>query len=346
MNLIILFGGSSYEHEISIVSAITLKDKIKKHNLKFIFVDKEREFYLIDSKNMKSKYFSTYQYKKSKKVELSKGGFKYKKIMGLTNLEGIVLNLIHGRDGEDGKIAGIMQFFGIKTITPNLEASVISYNKLLTKLYAKQIGITVLEYKYYKKNDNIDLKEIKFPVIIKPIRLGSSIGVSIANNKDEFKYALDVAFEFDNEIIIEPFFEGINEYNLAGCRVTQDKIEFSQVEKVAKNKFLSYDDKYCDFSRKELKQETCSTILERRIKEKFEKIYGNLFNEALIRCDFFEIDGVIYLNEINPIPGSLANYLFDNFDKVIEKLSNSLVYEKNINIDYNYINKIQMAKGK
>ena len=346
MDLIILFGGSSYEHEISIVSAITLKDKIKKHNLKFIFVDKEREFYLIDSKNMKSKYFSSFQYKKSKKIELIKGGFKYKKIIGYENINGVVLNLIHGRDGEDGKIAGIMQFFEIKTITPNIEASVISYNKLLTKLYAKQIGVSVLDYNSIKKGEGIDYKQIKFPAIIKPIRLGSSIGVSIAKNKEEFEYALDVAFEFDDEVIVEPFIEGINEYNLAGCRVSQDKIEFSKVEKVSKNQFLSYDDKYCDFSRKELQQNNCSIILERRIKENFEKIYGNLFNGALIRCDFFELDGVIYLNEINPIPGSLANYLFEDFDEILEKLIKSLKFEKHIEIDYSYINKIQMAKGK
>ncbi|RUM57071.1 MAG: hypothetical protein DSY40_01250, partial [Nautilia sp.] len=78
MNLIIVFGGSSYEHEISIVSAITLKDKIKKHNLTFVFVDRDRDFYLIDKENLKSKYFSSFEYKRAKKLELTKGGFKYK----------------------------------------------------------------------------------------------------------------------------------------------------------------------------------------------------------------------------------------------------------------------------
>ena len=129
MNLIIVFGGSSFEHEISIVSAITLKDKIKKHNLTFVFVDKDRDCYLIEKENMKSKYFSTFEYKKAKKLNLVKGGFEYKKLFGSEKISGVVLNLIHGRDGEDGKIAGIMQFFGIKCITPNLEASVLSYNK-------------------------------------------------------------------------------------------------------------------------------------------------------------------------------------------------------------------------
>jgi D-alanine-D-alanine ligase len=342
MNLIILFGGSSYEHEISIVSAITLKDKIKKHNLIFIFVDRERDFYLIEKKNMKSKYFSSFEYKNAKRIELTKGGFKYKKLFGYENINGIVLNLIHGRDGEDGKIAGMMQFFGIKCITPSIEASVISYNKLYTKMYAKEIGVKVLPYKYITDNSYIPND---FPVIIKPVRLGSSIGVSIAKNKEEYLYGLDIAFEFDDGVIIEEFKKGINEYNLAGYKIG-DKIIFSKIEKVNKKDFLSYDDKYCDFSRKETKTEEIDFILEDKIKENFSKIYNNLFNGALIRCDFFELNGDVFLNEINPIPGSMANYLFEDFDDVIENLANSLKFERRIEIDYSYINKIQMAKGK
>ncbi len=341
MNLIVLFGGSSFEHEISIVSAITLKDKIKKHNLTFIFVDRDRDFYLIEKENMKSKYFSTLEYKKAKKLTLEKGGFSYKKLFNSQKITGIVLNLIHGRDGEDGKIAGMMQFFGIKCITPNIEASVISYNKLYTKMYAKELGVKVLDYKYITDES---YTPSNFPVIIKPVRLGSSIGVTIAKNIDEYKYGLDVAFEFDDGVIIEEFKEGINEYNLAGCKAGE--FIFSKVEKVKKDDFLSYEDKYLDFSRKEAKTETISKELEEKLKQNFVTIYNNIFEGSLIRCDFFEIDGEIYLNEINPIPGSMANYLFDNFDEVIEKLANSLKFEKHINIDYSYINKIQMAKGK
>jgi len=342
MNLIILFGGSSYEHEISIVSAITLKDKIKNINLKFIFVDRDRDFYLIEKVNMKSKYFSSLEYKKAKKLELIKGGFRYKKLFGYETINEVVLNLIHGRDGEDGKIAGMMQFFGIKTITPNLEASVISYNKLYTKMYAKEIDVKVLNYRYVTDDSYIPSE---FPVIIKPLRLGSSIGVSIANNKEEYLYGLDVAFEFDNGAIIEEFKEGINEYNLAGCKIG-DEFIFSKIEKVNKKEFLSYDDKYLDFSRKDAKIEKVDSILEDKIKEDFVKVYGNLFEGALIRCDFFELNGDIYLNEINPIPGSMANYLFDDFEEVLKKLIKTAKLEKRIDINYEYINKIQMAKGK
>ena len=82
------------------------------------------------------------------------------------------------------------------------------------------------------------------------------------------------------------------------------------------------------------------------MEESFKKLYNNIFEGAIVRCDFFVKDNKIYLNEINPIPGSLANYLFEDFENVLEKLAKSVFLEREIKIDYAYINKIQMAKGK
>ncbi len=343
MNFVILFGGSSYEHEISIVSAVTLKDKIKKHNLKFIYIDQNRDLYLIDKNNLKSKYFSSGEYKKAQKVEFCKGGFKYTK--GLLKKEyyvkwDCVINLIHGRDGEDGKIAGILEFYGISAVTPSVEASVISYNKVLTKTYAKEIGVKVIDYEII----NAPKTRFDFPVIVKPAKLGSSIGVSIAKNQDELNYAFDVAKEFDDLIIAEPFIEGIEEYNLAGFYA--DGFVFSNIEKVEKKEFLDFEKKYMDFNRKNIMLSDIDNDIEFKLKETFEKIYNTTFQNALIRCDFFVKEGSVYLNEINPIPGSMANYLFDDFDSVLEKLVTSLKKEELIKIDFTYINKIQMAKGK
>ncbi len=341
MKYALIFGGSSFEHEISIVSAITIKDKL---DIKyFIFLDANREFYLIEKENMKSKYFASGEYKNSLKLELTKGGFKYKK--GLLKKEffldfDVAINLIHGRDGEDGKIPAMLEFYKIKAITPNIEACSISYNKVLTKAYAKEMGARVIDYEIINSPNT----KFDFPVIVKPARLGSSIGVSIAKNQDELNYAFDVAKEFDDLIIVEPFIEGIEEYNLAGCRVGDEWI-FSKLEKVEKKEFLDFDKKYMDFSRKEIQIEENLEIKE-KIKDEFKKIYNNTFKNALIRCDFFYKDGIIYLNEINPIPGSMANYLFDDFKGVIDKLAQNIEMEKEIKIDYMYINKIQMAKGK
>jgi len=345
MNISILFGGSSYEHEISIVSAITMRKILKKSIINFIFIDKNREFYLIQSSDMNSKLFSSGDYKKSKKLSLKQGGFFIDALFGSQALvSDVTLNLIHGRDGEDGKIASLMDFYNIPYISPRLEASVISYNKLYTKLFAKSLGVSVVEYQHLSKEDNRDL-DLSYPVIIKPVRLGSSIGVSIVKEKSELAYALDVAFEFDSDIIIEPFIDGVNEYNQAGSK--NSEWELSIIEEPQKEEFLDFDKKYMDFSRdSRVQSANISEEMERKIQDIFKKIYSPLFLGSIIRCDFFVVGDEVLLNEINPIPGSMANYLFNDFENMVERVSKNLPKERDIVIDYQYIHSIQSAKGK
>lgn len=339
----ILFGAKSYEHEISIVSAIALKNVLKSE-LVFVFCDKFREFYLIEANNMKANFFSSGNYKKSKKLLLKNGGFFIGGMFGEKKIDAdVYINLIHGMDGEDGKIAALLDFFDIRYIGPRLEASAMSYNKELTKLLAVKAGVKSLKYDVLRREDMINLS---LPTILKPCRLGSSIGVSVVKDESELEYALDVAFEFDSEILAEPFIEGVKEYNLAGCKI-DGKIKFSIIEEPKKKEFLDYEQKYMSFSSESrAKEADISEGLKAKLKGSFEKIYNCGFDGALIRCDFFVIDNEVYLNEINPNPGSLANYLFDDFEATINALAQNLPRERDIRIDYQFINSITSAKGK
>jgi len=345
LKLTILFGGASFEHEISIVSAITLKEKLSGFDLSFIFCDVDHKFYLIDKSKMKAKTFSSAKHKKMPELSLVNGTFVQKTMFSAIDHKNIVLNLIHGADGEDGTISSLLDFFSIKYIGPRTDASVFSYDKRYTKYLcnAKKINTLAYEVMSVSEHDNIN---IPYPVIIKPARLGSSIGVSIVRNESELDYALDSAFEFDNNVLVEPFIEGVKEYNLAGF-MADGKIIYSIVEEPKKEEFLDFDKKYMDFSRsaKAIKAEI-SPKLESKLKSNFERVYKNLFEGALIRCDFFVIDDKVYLNEINPIPGSMANYLFDDFKVSIELLSNSLPQLKRVKVNYEYIHSINQAKGK
>lgn len=345
MNIAILFGGSSFEHEISIVSAITMKKVFKKSRLTFIFVSSDRQFYLIDAKEMTSKLFSSGSYKKCKVLTLKKGGFFSEGLFGSKKIDfDVVLNLIHGQDGEDGKIASMMAFFDIPFISPRIEASVLSYNKLYTKFFAESLGIKTVAYEHLSKADDRKIT-LPYPVIIKPVRLGSSIGVSIVKDESELDYALDVAFEFDTDVIIEPFISGVGEFNQAGCYTS--RWELSIVEQPHKEDFLDFEKKYMDFSRdSQVLAADIDDALKTQIQENFKKIYYPLFKGAVIRCDFFVIDNEVYLNEINPIPGSMANYLFEDFEPMIHRLASNLPKEKYIMADYRYIHSIQRAKGK
>jgi D-alanine-D-alanine ligase len=340
----ILFGSVSYEHEISIVSAIAMK-KVINNELVFIFIDKNREFYHIPTNTITSKVFSSAEYKKYDKLYLSQDGFSKKGLFGSKILEfDFLLNLVHGQDGEDGTIAGMLNFYHIPFIGPRVEACVVSFDKYVTKTYANSCGVKTLDYKYFHKSE--DIKIDNFPCIIKPTKLGSSIGISIVKEQNELDYALDVAFEFDDTIIVEPFVKDVKEYNLAGTKIDAE-FNFSIIEEPSKEEFLDFEKKYLDFNRtSQVNKANISDELSQKLKENFINIYNNTFDGALIRCDFFVIDNEVYLNEINPIPGSMANYLFDDFNQIINDLSNSLPKQKSIAINYDYVNQIQSAKGK
>ena len=345
MNIAILFGGSSFEHEISIVSAITMKKVLKRSSLTYIFVSPDRKFYLIDTEKINSKLFSSGDYKRSKELSLKQNGFFIDGMFGSKTVDfDVALNLIHGRDGEDGKISSMMEFFNIPFISPRMEASALSYNKLYTKFLAESLGVKTVAYEYLSKNDERNIS-MDYPVIIKPVRLGSSIGVSIVKEASELDYALDVAFEFDTDVIVEPFIEGVKEFNQAGSYTNE--WELSIVEEPQKEEFLDFEKKYMDFSRdSQVLAAEITEDLKEKIQESFKKIYDPLFKGSVIRCDFFVVEGEVLLNEINPIPGSMANYLFEDFEAMIERLSRSLPKEQKITVDYQYIHSIQSAKGK
>ena len=322
-----------------------MKKVLKKSQLTYIFVDANREFWLVDTDKINSKLFSSGEYKKGKKLTLKKGGFFTEGMFGSKQVMfDVLLNLIHGRDGEDGKIASLMEFFAIPYISPRLEASALSYNKLYTKYLAESLGIKTVAYEHLQKNGERKI-DMAYPVIVKPVRLGSSIGVSIVKNESELDYALDVAFEFDTDVIVEPFIEGVKEYNQAGCLT--DSWELSIVEEPHKEEFLDFEKKYMDFARDtQVLSADISDEMREKIRDSFKTIYDPLFKGSIIRCDFFVHEGEVLLNEINPIPGSMANYLFEDFEGMLGRLAKHLPKEQTIKIDYQYIHSIQQAKGK
>lgn len=340
---IILFGAQSYEHEISIVSAISLHKAISAQCV-FVFLSPDRRFYLINLIDMKADYFASGRYKKDPELFLARGGFERKTLFGRTPIDGdIVISLAHGADGEDGKLAALFEFYGVAYVGPRLEASVLSYNKLFTKFLALAAGVKTLPYQRIKRGDKI---ELAYPFIVKPLRLGSSIGVSVVKSEADLSYAIDAAFEFDDEAIVEPFIAAVREYNLAGCKAGEEW-RLSVIEQPQKKELLDFDQKYLDFTREgkareaKLPNETAEAL-----REAFKKIYSQGFEGALIRCDFFIVEDDVILNEINPIPGSLANYLFDNYEATLNALMGALPQPRSIAVTYNYIRSIKSAKGK
>ena len=161
------------------------------------------------------------------------------------------------------------------------------------------------------------------PCIIKPLCGGSSIGISIAKTEEELDSKLNEAFSYSKEVIIEPYYEELLEFNLA-----LNEKNFSQLEEIhKKDEIFSFENKYSD-SFKVIHQ----SIIEHNRYDEFCKIARKVYNligaKGIIRLDFFMIDGVIYVNEVNTTPGALAMYLFEDFNQTFsEALKNCLAEE-------------------
>ncbi len=350
MDLVVFFGGRSYEHEVSIVSAIALKDILVRLKY-FIFIDSQGCLYNIPLEKMQAKTFSSNSYKKCPQVFLTHRGFMQKKLFKEEFMSiQMAINLIHGAEGEDGTLSSLLNFYCIPYIGPRIESCVLSFNKYFTKLYAHSRKVLTMPYKVFDKDKRKHIAQESLPFIIKPLCLGSSLGVEVVEHLSDIDYKLDIAFEFDDRVIVEPFIHGIKEYNLAGCLIKKEQgyeYKFSVIEEPQKDNILDFKKKYLDFSRT---QKVCGADIDselaQNIYDNFIKIYHNCFEGALIRCDFFVHENQVYLNEINPIPGSLAHYLFDDFPALIDALAHSIPTVRSIPINYHFIHQIHAHKGK
>ena len=300
MNLAILFGGNSLEHEISLVTAFSIKKKLYPLDIIMLYVDYDNNLYDVS----KNKLDDFKKNKKLKKTRFVNNGIKGKRI-------DCAILACHGENSEDGVFAGVLRFYNINFVGPDILASSVSMDKWLTYLLLSGNNINVVPTISYSFDDYLKQKEIPwFPCIVKPNYGGSSIGIFTCDNYDDFikKYRL-TSNKYTN-YVIQPYFLNAIEYNMAFCSSGASKLE--RINK--KNKFFSFEEKYISsFENVHIKVDEDSSIF----KNVGSEVYKLLKCRGVIRIDFFKIDDKIYVNEINPIPGSLGLYLFDDAKKVL-----------------------------
>ena len=303
MKIGIIFGGNSKEHEISIITAYAVKRKlINFYDVKMIYIDFNQNVY--DASKLSLNDFKNKKYKKLKKTMLVQHGIKS------TSLDCAVL-AVHGENCEDGIISALCRFYNIPFVGCDILASSISLDKFATYQYLKN-DLPLIETKRYTRHDFIIGNVVDyFPCILKPTYGGSSIGINICSSKDEFFIKAKESLKECDEIIIQPFYKDIIEYNMAFYENGNSKLE--KIDK--KSEYFSFDDKY---------NESFKMIHQKLVlddEEKFitfgRRVYELLRCKGIIRIDFFKIKDEIYINEINTIPGSLGMYLFDNFSNIL-----------------------------
>ncbi|HHU59679.1 TPA: ATP-grasp domain-containing protein [bacterium] len=336
MKVLVLFGGESVEHEISIISALQVANALKvEHEVIPVYISKTNKMYydegLLDlnfykdlDKNLKNK--------KQIKINKDENNFYIKKrgLLKKKHYFDIAFPVVHGKGMEDSTIHGYLRFKKIPSVGSSLSFLSACQDKVLTKRILKSEGINTLEYVHISNINEIDNIKLSYPLIVKPNNLGSSIAISRANNKKELKDAVISALSYDTSVLIEPFLENIRELNISVLRKGDD-IEVSYIEEVGNNDILTFEDKYEGSSRKgmaSLKREVpanVTRVLKNEVEEIAKKTYQILNAKGVIRIDFI-VSEKVYVNEVNAIPGSYAFYLWkDKYDFV--ELTNIVLKE-------------------
>lgn len=359
-NLAIICGGNSLEREISILSGLKIYKELRKNDVYCILIEQDidHNFYLIEEVD---EYY--HQNKKKKGYFIKKGNNNYFKIGFKKYYFEQVFLLVHGKNVEDGTLKSYFDNINIPCLSEDLYNGGIIQNKLFFKYFLSKSKISYIQYqklyKYEYQNKIKELKNEKYPLIVKPSKLGSSIAINRVNNHEELIKALEEAFLYDDLVLIERYIERKKEYNIALLGY-QNEIEFSNIEEVNDNdSILSFYDKY-DYSKNNKKRIISPSIdfsIEEKIKKTSRKIFEELNLCGIIRFDFiFDLDNNhLYINEVNLIPGSLSYYLFaDKFDivKLIEKDIHYLkIKQKNEQLllkkfQEGFIEKIELSKLK
>ena len=315
MKVGILFGGKSFEHDISIITCSIIYHSLKeKHDIYLIYLDKDGMIRF--SKDMDLENFKNYL--KLRKINFIYKGisFKYKKI----KLD-VIINAMHGINGEDGLAHSISKIYDIPFVGSNNISSAVLMDKYFTYALLKSNNIKTIPTKFVFKDDELLIED--FPVIVKPARLGSSIGIKVINNKEELSGLKD-AFLFDDKVVVQPFFTDFREFNQAAYLYKGDII-LSNVEEVFhKSEYLSFEDKYTDSKVNRKHILAIDKKLIERISDITKKVYKIFELSGVIRVDYMMVNGRILLNEINTTPGSFAYYLFET---EISELLSRLIYE-------------------
>ena len=343
MKIGIIFGGKSTEHDVSVVSGTSVIKNIdkQKYEIHPIYIEKDGTWYTYD--------------KKIEEIDVLKIGEEIKEKTKIENIieylktMDVIFPVLHGLDGEDGSIQGMLEMLGIPYVGCKILASSIGLDKAYAKIIFEKAKIKQAKYEYIRKHEDkyiyvdkefnekiLNIEEItekipeslKFPMFIKPSNFGSSVGISKAENKQELKEAIKLAGEYDKKILIE---QGINGREVECAVLGNEDVVTSCVGEIKPaDKFYSYDAKYKNSESKTQIPADIPNEISNKIREYAKKAFKALDGKGLARVDFFieKETNEIYINEINTMPGfteiSMYPKLFEasgiKYSEILSKL--------------------------
>lgn len=335
----VFFGGSSVEHEVSIISAAQAMAALdrEKYDVVPIYLSKNNLLFC-DPKLLEIETFRDMDKleKSLDQMALVKSGPKFfltpiKKSLFAKPVEvDLIIPVVHGTHCEDGTVQGLFESVGIPYAGCDVIAAAVGQDKVVMKHILQNSGIPIVEwfwfYRYdFEQNTSdylIRCKALGYPVVVKPANLGSSVGITVAQNEEEFIVAVQEASRYDVKIVVEKGITDLREINASVLGFDQD-LRVSVLEEVRKSDaILSYENKYIGSAKGSSKgMASASRIVPapinetqtQHIQELAIATFKALGSSGVARIDFM-LDGQndrIYVNEINTIPGSLAFYLWE-----------------------------------
>ena len=319
LSVCILFGGMSPEHEVSLRSAESVLNNIdhSKYNVFPVGITREGDWILFGGKDysdLPSGAWRNHPGNRRAAISPVRG-------QGLLSFEGdcvvreridVVFPVLHGENGEDGAMQGLLQMAGIPYVGPHVAASAVSMDKTLTKLVVDHAGVTQAAWKLVRRGelDNrmeqvLDTLENRFsyPMFVKPAGTGSSVGVSKASDRETLSRALVSAAAFDEKVLVEEFIHGREvEVAVMGNETAVASV-CGEIDSGAD--FYDYDAKYVTdtsvaYIPARIPEDVAETVREAAI-----KVYSAIGCRGLSRVDFFVTyeDNRVVFNEINTLPG-------------------------------------------
>ena len=354
----VIFGSRSCEREVAIISAVQLMRHAdpEKYDIIPVYIDEAGSWYTGEvRKNIESYRPFKPDQKGITKVfpDLSSGSgalLTHTKGSGLLAKEKIEIAaridvyiiVMHGLNGEDGTLQGLMELANVPYTSTGVAGSALGMDKIMMKQFFRGGDLPVLpgisiSRTEYLANEQETLekaeKELGYPVFVKPANLGSSIGVSRADDREGLKDSLELAFEYDRRVLIE---QGLNKPIELNCSVLgyDNDVVASPIEMpINQDEFLDFKDKYLASggskgmaSLHRVLPAPIEDELRDKIQEMSKTIFRMLDCKGTVRIDYmFDKDrGKLYITEINTIPGSLAFYLWENagmsYSRMIDKM--------------------------
>jgi len=309
LKIILLYGGKSAEHEVSVLSAFSVLQAIyyEYYQVQLVFISKKGEWVkgplLTEKPESKDILQLTWKGEQASAKEIHPSEIKQE--------EAIVFPLLHGPNGEDGTIQGFLETIGMPYVGAGVVTSACGMDKIMTKYILQAAGIPQVPYvpvlkHQWKENPKQVFEQCEgsmlYPMFVKPANMGSSVGISKAENREELQHALEEAYQYDTRAVIE---QGIEAREIEVAILGNEDVRTTMAGEIVKDvAFYDYNSKYIDNKIEMQIPASVPDEVQVKAQEYAKKAYTMLGGSGLSRCDFFLTSkNELFLNELNTMPG-------------------------------------------